>query len=302
MTLLRNLLFVSTALMAAQLPAGPDWQTAAGGKVAFEVASVKPAKNFRLPNFPLDIADAKTPGGRLSGTFPLVLCVAFAYKLMPGEVSTQLPKSFPADSFDIEARAAGNPTKDQMRLMMQSLLADRFKLKVHFETREGPVFALLLVRPGRTGPKLRPHADGPACPDSFEMDDTPNPPPRNANHAFPATCGVTRTRGTANGTLVGARDVTVEAFAEVAIHGLGSLTGEIDRPVVDKTGLKGRYDFMLELPGGTLSFSAAPGMPAGPNGTPFLDALRAQLGMKLVSSKGPIKELVIDHAEAPAGN
>jgi uncharacterized protein (TIGR03435 family) len=304
----RNLLFLSTALTTigvttAQSPGGPDWQTAAGGNMTFEVASVKPAKEFRPPNFPLDIGDAKTPGGRLSGTLPLVLCVAFAHKLMPAQVSTQLPKSFPTDAFDIETRAAGNPTKDQMRLMMQSLLADRFKLKVHFETREGPVFALILVRPGHTGPKLRPHADGPACPDSFEMDYTPNPPPRNANDAFPATCGVTQTRGTANrGMLVGARDMTVETFAEEAIHTLGFLTGEIDRPVVDKTGLKGRYDFMLELPVGTLSFSAAPPMPADPNGTPFLDALRAQLGLKLVSSTGPIRKLVIDHAEAPAGN
>jgi bla regulator protein blaR1 len=96
------------------------------------------------------------------------LTFAFAYKLMPAEISTQLPKSFPMDPFDIEARAAGNPTKDQMRLMMQSLLADRFRLRVHFETRDGPVFALTLVRPGETGPKLRPHADGPACPDSFD--------------------------------------------------------------------------------------------------------------------------------------
>src|ERR1700761_7030345 len=95
-------------------------------KMAFEVASVKPAKIFRPPNFPLDLGDAKTPGGRLSGTLPLVLCVAFAYKIMPGEVGGELPKSFP-DTFDIEARAPGNPTKDQMRLMMQSLLAERFK-------------------------------------------------------------------------------------------------------------------------------------------------------------------------------
>ena len=159
LTLRRNLLLLSTALMAigvttAQSPGVPDWQTAAGGKMAFEVASVKPAKGFRPPNFPLDSGDAKTPGGRFSVTFPLVSYVAFAYKLMPAQISTQLPKSFPMDSFDIEARAPGNPTKDQMRLMMQSLLADRFKLRIHFETHEGPVYALTLVRPGHTGPKL----------------------------------------------------------------------------------------------------------------------------------------------------
>jgi uncharacterized protein (TIGR03435 family) len=99
--------------------------------------------------------------------------------------------------------------------------------------------------------------------------------------------------------------VTVEVFAG-AIHGFGSLAGEIDKPVVDQTGLKGRYDFRLELPVGTFSFSLAPpdpdAPPADPKGTPFVNALREQLGLKLVSSKGPIRKLVIDRAEPPSGN
>jgi bla regulator protein blaR1 len=190
-------------------------------------------------------------------------------------------------------------------LMMQSLLADRFKLRVHFETRDGPVFALTLVRTGETGPKLRPHADGPACPDSFDMDSMKNPPP-NANDAFPPMCGVAQSTRTASATLLGARDMTVGEFAEGAIYGMGSLTGEVGKPVVDQTGLKGRYDFRLELPIGTFSFSPAPPNPdaptADPKGTPFLNALREQLGLKLVPSKGPIRKLVIDHAEPPSGN
>jgi uncharacterized protein (TIGR03435 family) len=208
------------------------------------------------------------------------------------------------DLFEIEAHAEGNPTKDQMRLMMQSLLADRFRLRVHFETREGPVFALTLVGPGRTGPKIRPHADGPACPDSFDVDSMKNPP-RNANDAFPAMCGVAQSTRTANATLLGARDMTVGTFAE-AIYSFGSLTGEVNKPVVDQTGLKGRYDFRLELPVGTFSFSLAPpsqdAPPPDPKGTPFLNALREQLGLKLVASKGPIRKLIIDHAEPPSGN
>ena len=101
-TLRRNLLLLSTALVAigvatAQSPGVPGWQTAAGGKMAFEVASVKPAKMFRPPNFPLDPGDAKTPGGRFSATFSLVDYVAFAHKLMPGQIRAQLPKSFQMD-------------------------------------------------------------------------------------------------------------------------------------------------------------------------------------------------------------
>ena len=270
--------------------------------MAFEVASVKPTRTWRPPNFPLDPGDAKTRGGRFSATFGLVGYVTFAYKLNPGDVTAQLPKAFP-DTFDIEARAPGNPTKDQMRLMMQSLLADRFKLRVHFETHEGPVYALTLLRPGHTGPKLFPHSEGPACPD-FEMP-TPGapPPPRNASDVFPPVYASAQTRGTPEGTLVGGRDVSMEIIAMETIHGFGSLVGEVDKPVVDQTGLKGRYDFTLQLPPGTLSFSVAPpAPPADPTGTPFLDALRKQLGLKLVSSKGPIRKLVIDHVEQLSGN
>jgi uncharacterized protein (TIGR03435 family) len=299
------LLPMAVGVATAQSPGVPDWQIAAGGKMAFEVASVKPAKGFRPPNFPLGPGDAKTPGGRFSGTLPLVVCVTFAYKLEPGEVSTQLPKSLTID-FDIEARSPGNPTKDQMRLMMQSLLADRFKLRVHFETHEGPVYALTLVRPGPTGPNLRPHADGPACLDSFEIDRSVIPAlPKNASDVFPPECGRPASRGTREGTVVGGRDVTVETIA-AAIHNYGSLIGEVDKPVVDQTGLKGWYDFRLQLPAGILRLSAAPpspdALPADPTGTPFLDALREQLGLKLVSSKGSIRKLVVDHVEQPSAN
>jgi uncharacterized protein (TIGR03435 family) len=310
----KKLLLAAAGMLAVILPvavgvadgqsSGMSWEAAAGGKRTFEVSSVKPTKLFRPTLFPLDIGDAKTPGGRFSGAFGLVPYVGFAYKLSPGEVSVQLPKGFP-ETFDIEARAPGDPTKDQMRLMMQSLLADRFKLRVHFETHEGPVYALTLVRPGRTGPKLRPHAEGPACPDSFEIAPGVIPAlPRNASDVFPPECGATASRGTREGTVFGGRDLTVEVFA-AALHNFGSLTGEVDKPVVDQTGLKGRYDFRLELPAGILSLalsSAPPATPADSTGTPFLDALRKQLGLKLVSSKGPIRRLVIDHVEQPSAN
>ncbi|HTW66776.1 MAG TPA: TIGR03435 family protein [Bryobacteraceae bacterium] len=111
-------------------------------------------------------------GGRFSNSAPLWAYIGFAYKIdgLPSEerLPAQLPK-WANENYVIEAIAEGNPAKDQMRLMMRSLLADRFKLRVHFETREGPVLALTLVTPGKLGPKLRPHSEGPPCPDSFEM-------------------------------------------------------------------------------------------------------------------------------------
>jgi Protein of unknown function (DUF3738) len=114
--------------------------------------------------------------------------------------------------FEIEARADGHPTKDQMRLMMQSLLADRFKLAVHFESREMNLFALVVVKPGKLGPKLRPHEQGPSCDPSAEA----------ANGAradvFPPRFQVYARLKTAKGTFRdGSRDTTMAIFA-------GSLT------------------------------------------------------------------------------
>jgi len=101
-------------VLPAQLPNAPDWETVAGGGQTFEVASVKPAKAFHVPNFPLNTGDAKPAGGRLSATFGLMAYIAFAYKLPPYlavAMAAQLPKWATTDSFEIDARAAGNPTK-----------------------------------------------------------------------------------------------------------------------------------------------------------------------------------------------
>ncbi len=161
----------------------------------FEVASIKPTTAFKPPNFPLNPGDGKPPGGRMSAIFPLIAYITFAYKLNPGDVATPLPNSVPADqSYDIEAKAPGNPTKDQMRLMMQSLLADRFKLKVHFETKAGPVYALT-VKPGhQLGPKLHPHNVVRPAP-------TLNYPARRQiqRKSLPPVCGMTQMRGRQSG-------------------------------------------------------------------------------------------------------
>src|SRR5580704_13057466 len=135
----------------------PDWQTAAGGKMAFDVASVKqnttaPSNTTISSNIPLGPQDLFSPtGGLLSATnWPLFQYLIFAYKLTPNQVrdvQSQQPKWASSDRFDIQARVGGNPTKDQFRLMMQALLADRFKLAVHPETPQLPVFALALEKP-----------------------------------------------------------------------------------------------------------------------------------------------------------
>jgi hypothetical protein len=122
-------------------PAISQWQTAAGGKMSFDVASIRPTKPgvFTPPNFALSSDDSYSPnGGLLSADFSLATYIEFAYKLWlsPDQrksMLANLPKWVDRDKYEIHARASGNPTKDQMRLMMQSLLADRFKLAIHYE-------------------------------------------------------------------------------------------------------------------------------------------------------------------------
>ena len=316
MRLRRNLLLLPVACLviaalAAQSPSDPDWQTAAGGKMAFEVASVKPAKlgkpeTFILPTFWLGLDEAKPPGGRFRGSFPLVNYISFAWKLQPFQMEpgrAQLPK-WANDLYLIDAKADGNPTKDQMRLMMQSLLADRFKLRVHFETKEVPVLALTLAEPGKLGANLHPHSEGPPCPDSFEMPKPLTLPPLpKPGDVFPAQCGThAQVWGTSDSTRLGSRNTTMGLLAQ-DIYDYGSLLGELDKPVVDQTGLQGRFDFMLELPAGMISFGPKPPSPDdAPKGTAFLDAVRKQMGLKLERSRGEARTLLVDHVERPSEN
>jgi bla regulator protein blaR1 len=305
----RKLLFLTATCLAtgtleAQSPDAP---------MAFEVASIRLAKpgTFIPQTFFLDLGYAKPPGGSFSYSFPLWGYIGFAYKIdiVPAQemLGPQLPK-WSNDNYVIEAKAEGNPSKDQMRLMMQSLLADRFKLKVHFESREGPVLALTFVRPGKLGPKLHPHSEGPPCPDSFEMikPTWPPPPPLKASDVWPPQCGTSALFvATPNSTRIGARNTTMELLAQ-DIYQYGSRFGGVDKPVVDQTGLKGRFDFLLELPAGMFSFSLKPpnpdDPPPEPKGPPFLNAVREQLGLKLVRSRVEIRTLIIDHVEKPSEN
>lgn len=241
------------AILLAQSPdPAADWQIAAGRKMAFEVASVKPGKIPNDPGFPMDASGNFSRARRFSASLPLMVYINFAYKLTPPEQATpeqsgsalsHIPGWVRGDEFfAVDATAEGDPTKDQLRLMMQSLLADRFKLAVHFETREVPMFALTLVKPGKTGPKLLAHAAGPRCPDSY----TPAKAQESSNAVFPQNCGTPDMRQNDGLRLVGARDVPLSSLAS-AVYLTGRMGGEIDRPVVDRTGLDGRFDFSIEI-------------------------------------------------------
>ena len=288
----------------------PKWQIDAGGKMAFDVASVKPSKPdaFFPPSFPLDAGDAfPNPNGRFSANFPLSAYISFAYKLYASHwqldaATSHLPKWAETDRFEIQARAPANTTKDQMRLMMQSLLAERFQLAVHFETHEVSVLAMTLIKPGKPGPGLRPHEQGPPC-------DTPPTP-----DLFPAGCDIIAQNFVAGGQRIGAgRSVTMTQIAW-SVPGMGV----IDRPVIDRTGLAGKFDLKIQWKPDPASVGGGFAIPkkgsSGPapaptqssdaeaDGPSFIQALRDQLGLRLETSRGPLDTLVIDHVERPSEN
>jgi len=159
---MRNaLLFIGVLGLAVGLGA----QEAA---ISFDVTSVKLNNGGGKAQsiFPLGPGDAYVSnGGRFNASgLPLVTYLAFAYKISGNDaagVLAQMPGWATTARYDIEARTDGDPkkdTKDQMRLMMRALLADRFRMKIHYETREVSVLAAGLVKAGKTGPQLQAHS------------------------------------------------------------------------------------------------------------------------------------------------
>src|SRR5215472_1610339 len=162
--------FMREAVMASVLAGTISAQTASVGP-KFEVASVKSNRssdqsNSNIPLGPGDVY-VKNGGFFSASGFPLATYILFAYKMsgnMAQYLLPQLPDWAKAEPFDIQARADHDPGKDGMRMMMRSLLAERFKLAIDYEDREMPVFAFVLAKSGRTGPQLRQHDESAACP------------------------------------------------------------------------------------------------------------------------------------------
>ena len=140
------------------LAASPSSAQSPPNQIAFEVVSIKPSRPGGQPssNIPLGPGDLYIPNGGLftATNFPLATYIFFAYQLQGNlgqSLVPQLPRWAMTDRFDIQASAAGNPTKGDMRQMMRTLLADRFQFSLHTEVREIPVLAIVLANPGKPG-------------------------------------------------------------------------------------------------------------------------------------------------------
>jgi uncharacterized protein (TIGR03435 family) len=235
----------------------------------FEVASIKPSQ----PGDPGG-GIRPAPGGEryVASNVTLKLLITVAYRIKADQVAGG-PAWMDADRYDMNAKAERPSSMEELHAMLQDLLADRFKLRFHRESKELPIYALIV---DNDGPKLKPH-EARSAGDPW-IDQTVDHFPQTTWHATFAP---------------------MDYFA-------WRLSMILDRPVVDQTKLKGGYDFDLKFtqqlppdfpPGGLLN-----GAPVDTSGPTIFEAIRRQLGLKLEREKGPVDILVIDHAEKPVEN
>jgi uncharacterized protein (TIGR03435 family) len=205
-----------------------------------------------------------------------------------------------SENYNLEAKAEGNPPFPEMRgPMLRALLEDRCHLKVHRETREGPVYELAVVKGGA---KIQPMKEGGCIP--IDMNHPPPPPARG--EPLPNYCGTQTMKMGQGRSVFDAHGISLMDLAR------GAISDQVDHPVIDKTGLTALFDIHLEFapnfihtPGvGSRGGSAEPGSPAAADSEApsIFTALTEQLGLRLVAARGPVQVLVIDHVERPSAN
>jgi uncharacterized protein (TIGR03435 family) len=298
------------AAAAAALPLAPP-------KLEFDVASVKQNQSgfpwqggdpmvSNIPSYGPDDTYRNTGGVFSVKNYPLLNLIAFALKSTSAQgnaLIASLPQWVLNESFNIEARSDNrNATKDEMRAMVRSLLEDRFHMVVRVETRQVAEYSAVLIKPGKLGPNLRQHPADEPCPLDGSNAPEPGPgrepgkgalPADEVAGGFPIVCGGFVRMQPSEPYLrrEGSRDLTM-AMIVSTFTSLGSL----GRPVVDQTGLAGKYDwyveFMPEYPPGVQ-------LPPDTSGVTFLEALKGQLGIKLTPQKGPFDYILVDHIDHP---
>ncbi len=274
------LLVAASAL--GQAPVAASTPAAAAANLTFDVASIRPSADLRSPAMQAAIRAGNMPkfGALVEGLraeysqMTLKDLVANAYEVKQYQVSGS--DVLNEQRFDIVAKMPEGSSKDDAPKMLRALLEERFKLKTHWETREGDTYNLVVAK---GGPKLG--AEGSMPPSEEELKnfgDHPVPTLRQkGDHGLPEWVG--------NACRMG-------DLASI----MGAMFG---RPVMDKTGLAGKYDFVLKYKGRWDSDRQADDMDPTP---PMDRALQEELGLKVEPAKGPVKVLVIDHIEKPSEN
>ena len=270
-------------------------QPAAGVTPRFEVTSVKPCQGERG----LESRAGDTSPGRLSTGCDFLVddnnlgLIQRAYVRFAGGHANPIgvlaikggPKWVHSDMYKIDARAEGKPSREMMLgPMLQALLEDRFRLKIHREAEERPVYALTVAKGGS---KLKAFREG-SC---VQIPLTRPLPPLEPGRKY---CD----------NMISARNPSLDAEAITMKDFSKLLDLIVDRSVVDETGMSGKYDIHLKFSRDevTTGLREPPPGASAPIGPTIFAAIQEQLGLKLVSTKGPVEFLVIDHVEKPSAN
>ena len=235
---------------------------------AFEVATIKPVENDAKSGRYLIMQGNNRFIGK---NYTVKLLIAAAYSLSTKTISGG-PSWIESDHYDIVAVTPGDlrPNHDEQMSMLRALLADRFKLTFHREQKDFSIYELQLAK---GGPKLKPSS---AAPDEQ---------PQLISTVYPQRI------------VLPARNVSMTDLAILMQRAM------LDRPVVDKTNLPGRFDFDLEwAPDETQFGGEVPVASADAPTPPLFVALQQQLGLKLEATRGPIQALVVDTVERPSAN
>ena len=249
------------ALALATVASGQDKPA----RLTFDVASIRPTKPGTIAGMIKAIAGGH---GYTAQNVPVKLMISLMYKVPMRQIEGG-PDWINTERYDIEARADGAYSLDDLHTMFQNLLADRFNLKFHKESREGNVYALT-VDPA--GLKMK-----------------ANETPENFNIPL-----IPRDQTTFVGTRVPMSYLS---------WWLGQQVQRDSRPVIDKTGLVGNYDFTLSFLPPLPPDVSRDDLPAEVRDKPSIfDAVRDQLGLRLEAQRGPVEHYVIDHIEKPSEN
>jgi uncharacterized protein (TIGR03435 family) len=218
------------------------------GQIAFEVASIKPAPPQEMGRVSIS---RHTDKGRLNySNVSFIDLITDAYRVQPRQVAG--PDWLDSVRFDITAKLPAGADEDHIPEMLQSLLAERFALKLREESKEMSIYALVVAN---NGPKMK-----------------------KADEA-----GSINSNGN-NGRMQIAGKGTMAKLAD-------RLSGRLDRPVVDKTGLEGNWEFALHWATEAVEAANADDAPS------IFTAVQEQLGLKLMPMKGPVRQLIVEHID-----
>jgi uncharacterized protein (TIGR03435 family) len=285
-------------------------------------APAQVSANAPLPGFEASIKRNQTgdgmmsmrmdPQGRTLSGMALRQLIVQSYGIQPNQLIGG-PDWLTTDRWDIQLRADTAVAPPQMNLLMQQMMADRFKLVVHRETRDLPIYELRLSRPdGKPGPEMKQAAVDCGAQGTGRAG---LPPQRGAG----ASPGPPPGPGRGQPPLGGCRMMMTPGRLETMGQPVNALTtflsNQLGRTVIDKTGLSGGFDMVLSWtpdgfraggPGGQNLPALPPGAPTpppiDPNGPPLVTALQEQLGLKVEPARGPVEVLVIDSVQQPSEN